>query len=107
MSKTVRDTNTSITQLRNKLRQFSEDRNWVQRYSESSLAKSIVLEAAELLEHFQWNDNHDYNRTEVAFELVDILYYALMLAEIMDIDIMEYTDLKLKDLEVRYPSKKV
>lgn len=106
MANKTHDTTTTITELRNKLKKFSEERDWVKSYSEAGLAKSIVLEAAELLEHFQWHDTPDYDKKEVAFELIDIIYYALMLSELLDIDIMEYTDLKLENLASRYPKKK-
>ena len=57
-----------------RIRKFSEDRDWDQFHSPENLAKSIVIEAAELLECFQWSDN-DYDLQHVKEELADVLMY--------------------------------
>ena len=64
------------------LRVFMAERDWQQFHSPENLAKSISIEAAELLECFQWNSEGD--REEVADELADILTYALLLADKLD-----------------------
>ena len=73
--------------------------------SESNLAKSIIIEAAELLEHFQWNEG-DYSRKEVSYEIADILIYSLAMCYHMDIDPKELIKEKLKDVAKRYPEVK-
>lgn len=105
------DKDTTIENLRKKFLKFSKERQWEKRYYPNQLAQSIAIEAAELLEEFQWKDNTqscesiniETHKKSVSFEIVDILYYLLMLAETMDIDIIHYVDLKLKELEIRYP----
>lgn len=61
------------------LRQFVAERDWRQFHTPANLAKSIVIEGAEMLEHFQWNDAFD--RDEVLDELADVLTYAVLLAD--------------------------
>ncbi len=108
------DKNSTIQELRNLLMSFSQERNWEKNYHPNHLAVSLIIEAAELLEEFQWkNDSQAYekiNKTSekkrVAFEMVDVLYYLLMLANVMQIDLTEYIHLKLKNLESRYPKSK-
>ena len=75
---------------------FRKKRNWNKYDSESSLAKSIIIEAAELLEHFQWNENN-YNKKEVSYEIADILIYSLAMCYHMNIDPKELIKEKLKD----------
>ena len=84
---------------------FRKKRDWNKYDSESSLAKSIIIEAAELLEHFQWNED-DYNRKEVSYEIADILIYSLAMCYHMDIDPKELIKEKLKDVAKRYPEVK-
>ena len=84
---------------------FRKKRDWNKYDSEGNLAKSIIIEAAELLEHFQWNED-DYNRKEVSYEIADILIYSLAMCYHMDIDPKELIKEKLKDVEKRYPEVK-
>ncbi|WP_108847760.1 nucleotide pyrophosphohydrolase [Dietzia lutea] len=65
--------------VRDELRRFVEERDWAQFHSPANLAKSISIEAAELLECFQWSD--DYDATDVRLELADVLTYAYLLAD--------------------------
>ena len=57
-----------------RIRRFSEERDWEQYHSPANLAKSIVIEAAELLECFQWSDT-DFNEAHVKEELADVMVY--------------------------------
>lgn len=108
------DKNTTIKELRKIFLNFSKERGWEKGYYPNQLAQSVAIEAAELLEQFQWKDNiqscksiklHSHKKN-ISFEIVDILYYLLMLAEIMNIDVLHYVHLKLKELESRYPKIK-
>lgn len=60
-----------------RLKQFSDDRNWNQFHTPANLAKSIVIEAAELLENFQWNDD-DFDLDKVKEELADVLLLVMI-----------------------------
>ena len=84
---------------------FRKKRNWDKYDSESSLAKSIIIEAAELLEHFQWNA-HNYNKKEVSYEIADILIYSLAMCYHMNLDPKELIKEKLEDVAKRYPEAK-
>ena len=84
---------------------FRKKRNWDKYDSESSLAKSIIIEAAELLEHFQWNENN-YNKKEVSYEIADILIYSLAMCYHMNLDPKELIKEKLEDVAKRYPEAK-
>lgn len=83
------------------LRVFAEEREWQQFHSPSNLAKSISIEAAELLELFQWSDDAD--RGEVADELADVLHYCIALARVMDFDLDEILLSKLEKTRLKYP----
>nr|MCR5832044.1 nucleotide pyrophosphohydrolase [Lachnospiraceae bacterium] len=65
-----------------RIRRFSDDRDWDQFHSPANLAKSIVIEAAELLECFQWNED-DYDIQQVKEELADVLVYSQIQSKIM------------------------
>ena len=84
---------------------FRKKRNWDKYDSESSLAKSIIIEAAELLEHFQWTENN-YNKKEVSYEIADILIYSLAMCYHMNLDPKELIKEKLEDVAKRYPEAK-
>lgn len=62
-----------MEELKEKIRKFNEERDWSQFHSPENLAKSIVIEAGELLECFQWNPN--YNKQDVIDEIADVLIY--------------------------------
>lgn len=91
--------------LRNKIMQFVEDRNWGQFHSPVNLAKSIIIEAAELLELFQWEEeNVDYEK--VKEELADIIIYSIQLADKCNFNLREIILNKIKINEERYPIEK-
>ena len=80
-------------------REFVEERNWGQYHTPENLAKSICIEAAELLECFQWDNNYD--KEHVCEELADVLSYCIMLADEIDVDIEEIVlDLPVIQVEV-------
>ncbi|WP_122939444.1 nucleotide pyrophosphohydrolase [Brachybacterium sp. EE-P12] len=86
------------------LRAFAAERDWHQFHTPENLAKSISIEAAELLECFQWGPEAD--RDEVAGELADVLTYALHLADQLDLDPEEIVRAKLERTRVKYPVEK-
>lgn len=84
-----------------KIKKFNEDRDWDQFHSPENLAKSISIEAGELLECFQWNS--EYNKEEVCNELADVMNYCILLAEKLDVDIKTIILDKLELSEKKYP----
>lgn len=89
----------------NRIRKFSEDRDWDQFHSPANLAKSIVIEAAELLECFQWNDE-GYNMQHVKEELADVLIYSQNLLDKLGLDADEIVNMKMNQNEAKYPVEK-
>ena len=84
--------------------QFQKDRDWKKFHTPENLAKSISIEAAELLEHFQWGKEYDEN--EVADELADVLIYCLYMADAMDFDVKEIIQNKMEKNALKYPVDK-
>ena len=66
-----------MEELTEKIRQFAIDRDWLQFNTPENLAKSISIEAGELLECFQWNNNYD--KDELKYEIADVLNYCILL----------------------------
>ena len=89
----------------NRIRKFSDDRNWDQFHSPANLAKSIVIEAAELLECFQWNDS-EYNMAHVQEELADVLIYCQNILDKLHLDADEIVNAKMDQNEAKYPVEK-
>ena len=83
---------------------FSEERDWHQFHSPENLAKSISIEAGELLECYQWNSNAD--STAVEEELADVLNYCLLLAKTLSLDPAEIIRKKLALNSEKYPVDK-
>ena len=86
------------------LREFNEERDWDQFHTPENLAKSISIEAAELLECFQWND--DFDKEHLCEELADVFSYCIMLADRIDADIEEIVLDKLEKTKRKYPVDK-
>ena len=73
-----------MKELQEKIEKFNEERDWDQFHSPENLAKSISIEAGELLECFQWNN--EFDKKELIEELADVQAYCIMLAEKLDVD---------------------
>jgi NTP pyrophosphatase (non-canonical NTP hydrolase) len=86
------------------LRAFVAERNWSQFHTPENLAKSISIEAAELLECFQWSS--DGERERVIEELADVLTYCLMLADTLGVDPLAIVSEKLAETALKYPVDK-
>ena len=89
----------------NRIRKFSEDRDWDQFHEPANLAKSIVIEAAELLECFQWSDT-DFDLQHVKEELADVLVYSQNLLDRLGLDADEIVNMKMTQNEAKYPVDK-
>src|SRR5438876_12254172 len=89
------DSSTTLAQLRDVVRVFVEERDWRQFHSPKNLSMSLAIEAAELMEHFQWIDvvesrqigNDPAKLAEVRDEIADVLCYLLALANELNIDL--------------------
>jgi dCTP diphosphatase len=86
------------------LRAFVAERNWAQFHTPANLAKSISIEAAELLECFQWNDDADID--DVRDELADVLTYCVLMADRLGLDLNEIVLAKLDESRSKYPVEK-
>lgn len=91
----------TITRIRN----FVRDRDWDQFHSPENLAKSIVIEAAELLECFQWSGT-EYDLQHVKEELADVLVYCQDLLDKLGLDEDEIVNMKMDQNEKKYPVEK-
>lgn len=88
-----------------RIRKFTEDRNWDQFHSPANLAKSISIEANELLECFQW-DEENYDLEHVKEELADVLVYCRNLLDKLDLNEDEIVNEKMTRNEQKYPVEK-
>ena len=88
-----------------RIRKFTEERDWDQFHSPANLAKSIVIEAAELLECFQWNET-EYDLQHIKEELADVLNYALLIANKYNFDVAQIILDKIEKNAQKYPVEK-
>ena len=88
-----------------RIRKFTEDRDWDQFHSPANLAKSIVIEAVELLECFQWSDT-EYDLQHIKEELADVLVYSQNLLDKLELDADEIVNMKMEQNEAKYPVDK-
>ncbi len=101
-----------IKKLTNIILAFRNKRNWKQFNNPKDLALSLVLEAAEVLEHFQWKSKEEVevyaktNKQDIGEELADTLYFVLLLAHDLRIDIAKAFKGKMNKNAKKYPIKK-
>lgn len=101
-----------IQQLTQKIVKFRDNRDWKQFHNPKDVALSLVLEATEVLEHFQWKNGKDIdeyvkkNKEEISEELADVLYWVLLMSHDLDIDIKKSLERKLKINDKKYPVEK-
>jgi NTP pyrophosphatase (non-canonical NTP hydrolase) len=92
------------------LLRFRKERDWAQFHTPKNLAISISVEAAELLEHFQWQKEDEElpseKKTEVAKEIADIFIYLLMMSNDLGIDILDEAKRKIEENARKYPVEK-
>ena len=93
-----------MDEIRDKLRKFNEERDWEQFHSPENLAKSIAIEAGELLECFQWSD--EFDRNAVSEEIADVMNYCIMLADKIGVDPKEIMLSKIDRNAEKYPVEK-
>ncbi|MBP9854682.1 MAG: nucleotide pyrophosphohydrolase [Candidatus Omnitrophica bacterium] len=92
-----------------KILAFQKERDWKQYHTPKNLAISLSLEAGEILELFQWTDDHglpDGQKEKLAHELADVYAYLLLLAHETDIDLHSAFEAKIKINNEKYPVEK-
>lgn len=102
-----------LLMLRDKLRAFAEARDWDKFHSPKNLSMALMVEVAELMEHFQWLteaqslDLAAGNKHAVSEELADILLYLVRLSDKLGVDLLEAALHKLEKNAVKYPAEQV
>ena len=105
------DNTTTIADLKELVRRFTTARDWEKYHASKNLAMSIAIEAAELMEHFQWQENGEgqlllkdpARKAEIGDELADILIYCFSFAMQAELDISEIVGAKMEKNESRFP----
>ncbi len=101
-----------INDLLKRIIAFRDARDWKQFHNPKDVALSLVLEAGEVMEHFQWKSKEEieeYVRThkdEIGEELADVLYWVLLMSHDLDINVLDALDKKIKKNEDKYPVEK-
>lgn len=93
-----------MEELISEILKFRDDRDWKQFHTPENLAKSISIEAAELLENFQWDSK--YCKENVLDELADVMMYCVLMADVLDVDITTIMRKKLIKNCNKYPVEK-
>jgi dCTP diphosphatase len=109
----ISDNTTTIGELRRLVADFVARRDWQQFHAPKNLAMSLAIEAAELMEHFQWISAEESRRladdqrrkAEIGDELADVLCYALAMANQMDLDLSAALEQKMAKNERKYPAE--
>jgi dCTP diphosphatase len=102
----------SLQDLRDKVNQFVAERDWAQFHTPKNLAMAMIVEAAELVEQFQWDTPQESlqlspeKREAVAYELADTFVYLLRLAEVLEIDLIDAANKKIALNALKYPVDK-
>lgn len=97
------DSQTTLADLRKQVEQFVTERDWKPFHTPRNLAEAIIIEAAELLEEFQWDK--EINKETIKNELADVMIYCLCVANAMHIDVSEAIVNKMVLNAKKYPIK--
>jgi len=101
-----------IEALTQRIIEFGKARDWEQFHNPKDVALSLVLEAGEVMEHFQWKSKEEVeeyvveHKEEIGEELADVLYWVLLMSHDLDIDIEDALEKKIKKNEQKYPIEK-
>lgn len=105
-------TTDSLEALKRKLQAFVDERDWAQFHSPKNLAMAMIVEAAELVEHFQWDtleESHELTaekREQVSHELADTFVYLLRISQVLGIDLIQAANDKIALNSKKYPAEK-
>ena len=103
---------TELQNLKLRLREFAKERDWDQFHSPKNFSMALIVECAELVEHFQWLTDEQSKSLpaetleEVRLEMADIFLYLIRLADKLDIDLMDAANSKIKLNAEKYPIEK-
>ena len=106
------DTRTTLAELKKMVQEFVSERTWEQFHTPKNLSIKLAVEAAELMEKFEWLDNQesydelDKERQEIEHELADVLVVALCFANVAHIDVSKAIERKLALNKEKYPVEK-
>lgn len=101
-----------IDDLTKKIISFRDARDWKQFHNPKDLSLSLVLEAVEVMEHFQWKNKKEIekylitNKIDIGEELADVLYWVLLMSHDLKIDVLDALEDKIKNNEDKYPVEK-
>ncbi len=101
-----------IANLQKMIRQFVDEREWDQFHNPKDLSISLALEAAEVMEHFQWKNETEmrahiqHKKSDVAEEIADVFYWVLLLSNKLDIDLADAFKKKMQQNAAKYPIEK-
>jgi dCTP diphosphatase len=101
-----------LEKITHRILRFNIERDWAKFHNPKDLAISMSLEAAEVLEHFQWKNEAEIkqhlrvNKNDVANEIADVAYWALLMCEYFNIDLIEALKRKMDENEAKYPIEK-
>lgn len=102
----------SLEELKQKLKAFVDARDWAQFHSPKNLAMAMIVEAAELVEHFQWDTETESHvlsaekREQVGHELADTFVYLLRISQVLNIDLIDAANKKIELNAQKYPVEK-
>jgi len=102
----------SLENIVNKISLFRDKRDWKKYHNPKDMSLSLVLEATELLEHFQWKDEKEMNKyvitnkNEIAEELADVFYWLILISHDLNINLIESINDKMIKNEQKYPIEK-
>lgn len=104
---------TDIDKLTERIKEFCEERDWKKYHNMKDLAISLNLEAAEVLEHFQWKSEEEVreyvktHKEDIGEELSDVLYWVLLMGKNLEVDISDAFEKKMRKNEEKYPVEKI
>lgn len=102
----------SLEDLIKEIIEFRNERNWKQFHNPKDVALSLSLEASEVVEHFQWKNSEEINeyiktnKSDIADELADVLYWVLLMSYDLDINILDALNKKMQKNVEKYPVEK-
>jgi NTP pyrophosphatase (non-canonical NTP hydrolase) len=101
-----------LEKIKLKLQEFAKERDWDQFHSPKNFSMAMIVECAELVEHFQWLTDEQSKRLpaetldEVSLEMADIMIYLIRLADKLDVDLLESVERKMELNALKYPVEK-
>lgn len=95
----------TLEELKNEVETFVKERDWDQFHSPANIAKSISIESGELLECFQWDENH-YDKQAVEEELADVVIYCIQMGIALNLNLKDVIEAKMAKNALKYPVAK-